>query len=580
MVTKLSKVDVVTVGVGWMGGIVAAELTKAGYNVVGLERGPGKTKEDYLHTHDEVKYNLHGKLENNLSKDTLTVRNTLDQEARPIRYKSSSRIGVGNGGGGSHWGAQTHRYYPYDFEIRSKTIEKYGEGKIPENMTIQDWGITYDQLEPYYAKFEKMAGISGEPDPNYPERSNPYPTPPLKKTEGMRMFHEAAKKRGYKPFTIPTGTVSEVYTNPDGEKLNACQYCAFCGYNGCEYGAKADPVVTVIPTAQKTGKFEIRNYARVIRVLHDGTKATGVVYVDDRTGEEFEQPADLVALTSYIFNNVRLLLLSKIGKPYDPKTGEGVIGKNFTDHHSISGVFGYFKNKKFNNYVATGALGECITDFTGDLFDHTNLNFIHGSQIEMRHTGNTPIGTNIAPFGTPMWGKEFKKQTLFYHNRYLMMFCQKATMPYKDHYLDLDPLFKDDLGDPLLRITWDYSENDRGIHEFINDKSEELMKDLGADHVDKLPMPEHYTGSLAFQHNAGGAIMGADPKTSAVNNYLQMWDMENLFVCGSSAFPHFGVTNPTTTASALTYRATEGMIEYLKKGGGLLVQADKQQQYI
>ncbi|WP_164669383.1 GMC family oxidoreductase [Virgibacillus doumboii] len=571
MATKLEKVDVVTVGVGWMGGIVAAELTKAGYSVVGLDKGKEKNLKDYKLTHDELRYPVRGEGYQKLTKESYTVRNTLDQKAAPIRDKATAVIGEGIGGGGSHWGAQTHRYYPYDFEIRSKTIEKYGKGKIPKDMSIQDWGITYDELEPYFDKFEKMAGISGEPDPNYPERSNPYPNPPLKKNEQMRLFEETAKKMDYKPFVIPTGTVSQQYTNPDGQTINACQYCGFCGSNYCEYGAKADPVITVIPTAQKTGNFKLRTHTKVTRVLHNGTKATGVMYQDTRTGEEFEQPADLVVLTSYVFNNVRLLLLSEIGEPYDPKTGKGVIGKNFTDHHGVTSSFGLFDDKKFNNYVSTGAYGMAVTDYTGDLFDHSNVNFLHGGQIEARITGNAPIANNITPAGTPQWGKEFKKQTLFYHNRFLMIFSQKATLPYKDHYLDLDPKYKDENGDPLTRITWDYSENDRAIHKFIQEKQKEILTEMGATHLLAPPLAEHYSGHLSFQHNGGGAIMGDDPETSAVNNYLQMWDMDNLFVCGASAFPHFSCTNPTTTASALTYRATEGMIQYLKEGAGSLV---------
>ncbi|MFC2948065.1 GMC family oxidoreductase [Virgibacillus sediminis] len=571
MAKKLPKVDVVTVGVGWMGGIVAAELTKAGYSVVGLEKGPSKTREDYLMSHDELRYQKRGEIEKKLNDETYTLRHHSEEEASPLRNKSMIRNGEGTGGGGSHWGAQTHRYYPYDFEIKSKTIERYGENKIPDNMTIQDWGITYNELEPYFDKFEKTLGVSGEPDPNYPERSNPYPTPPLKKTESMRMFHKVTADLGYKPFVTPSGTLSESYTNPDGETINACQYCGFCVYNVCEYGAKADPIVTVIPTAQNTGNFELRNNARVVRVLYDGSKATGVLYVDTRTGEEFEQPADIVALTSFVFNNVRLLLLSEIGKPYNPDTGEGVIGRNFTDHHTSGAAIGFFDNKKFNNYANTGCLGETITDFTGDLFDHSDLDFIHGGQIEMRVPFTGPIDSNMVPAGTPTWGKEFKEKSLYYHNRHLMISSQRAVMPSKDNYLDLDPNYKDDLGDPLIRMTYDYIDNERNIHEFTVKKCAEIMEKLGADHITTTPMPEHFHGNITFQHNGGGAIMGDDPKTSAVNNYLQMWEAHNLFVCGSSAFPHFGVSNPTTTAGALTYRAAEGMIKYLKEGTGSLV---------
>lgn len=176
----------------------------------------------------------------------------------------------------------------------------------------------------------------------------------------------------------------------------------------------------------------------------------------------------------------------------------------------------------------------------------------------------------VTPPGTPQWGREFKEKSLHYHNRFFMVMSQKATLPYKEHYLDLDPTYKDENGEPLIRMTWDYSDNDRAIHEFVQEKHNEILNEMGASHILAAPFAEHFAGRLSFQHNAGGAIMGHYPETSAVNNYLQMWDMDNLFVCGASAFPHFGVTNPTTTASALTYRATDGMTEYLKNGGQLV----------
>lgn len=572
MVTVLPKVDIVTTGMGWTGGIVAAELTKAGFNVVGIERGEERFVEDYLMGHDELKYNIRKELMQKLNKDTLTFRNTSDQVAKPVRDEGALVVGTGTGGGGAHWGAQTYRYFPYDFEIRSKTIERYGESKIPENMLIQDWGITFDEIEPYYTKFEQMAGVSGEEDPLAGPRSAPFPTPPLKMAPAMKMFHEAAERLGYHPYRVPTGNVSEQYTNPDGETLNACQYCAFCGGYGCEYGAKSDPIVTVIPTAKKTGKFELRPHSLVTRILKEGNKVTGVRYRDVRTGEEFDQPADVVALTSYIFNNVRLLLLSEIGEPFDPSTGKGIIGRNYTDHHTILGATGYFEEKKFNNFIGTGAWGSAYNDFNADNFDHSNVDFIHGGQIEMHLMGNEPISNNPVPPGTPSWGKEFKEKSLHYYNRTLTVVSQRAFLPYKENYLSLDPTYKDDYGDPLLRVTFDYHEMDFKRQEFLSEKCVELLEEMGADIVVPHPMAEHFSGRFTFQHDAGGAIMGSNPSESAVNNYLQMWDYENLFVCGASAFPHFGPMNPTPTMGALTYRATEGMIQFLKKGGGALVQ--------
>ncbi len=150
-----------------------------------------------------------------------------------------------------HWNGHNFRWLPYDFEIYSKTVERYGKDKIPEDMTIQDWGVTYDEMEKYYDKYEKMAGISGEEDPLGPERSNPYPNPPMKDSPSTKLFKKAAKELGYHPYQIPSANVTEQYTNPDGETINACMYCAFCETYGCDFGAKSDPIITVLATARK-----------------------------------------------------------------------------------------------------------------------------------------------------------------------------------------------------------------------------------------------------------------------------------------------------------------------------------------
>ncbi|MFD1361322.1 GMC family oxidoreductase [Lentibacillus salinarum] len=578
MVKKMDKVDVVTVGVGWTGGIIAAELTKAGYKVVGLEKGHDRTINDYLYDRNELKYSSRGEMMQDLNNNTITYRNNLDQKAKPVRNKDSLVLGTSVGGGGSHWAAQTHRYFGYDFEIRNKMIEKYGEDKIPKGMILKDWGITYDELEPYYDRMEKTMGVSGEEDPLAEERSDSYPTSPNKLPPSMKLFRESAENLGYHPFVRPTGIASEQYENPDGQTIEACQYCAFCSNFGCDWGAKADPIITVIPTAQETGNFELRTHSEVKRVLYEGDKATGVLYADTRTGQEYEQPADVVVLTSFVFNNVRLLLLSEIGEPYNPKNGKGIIGKHFTDHHFEPITRGFFDDKKFNNYIGSGGLGVCFTDYGADHFDHSDVNFLHGGQIEIQIGGNGPISNNPVPEGTPTWGEEFKKQSLKYYNRYLDVSFKMATLPYEDHYMDLDPTYKDDAGDPLIRCTYDFTDDYHARSEFLQNKCYEVLEEMGADIIEKHKLPDHFDGSFLFQHNGGGAVMGDSPENSAVNNYSQMWEMDNLFVCGASAFPHFGITNPTLTVGALTYRASEGIIDYLDNEGGLLVSSNKEKQ--
>ncbi|GAB4075133.1 hypothetical protein GCM10028778_26360 [Barrientosiimonas marina] len=156
MAEKLDKVDAVVVGSGWAGGISAAELTKAGYSVVCLERGKDQDTADFAGSKDELRYTRRHELAQDLSKQTMTFRNTLDETANPIRvYYGYPIYGEGTGGTSVHWSGWSYRWLPFDFEIRSKVIEKYGEDRIPDDMTIQDWGVTYDDMEPYYDKWKK-----------------------------------------------------------------------------------------------------------------------------------------------------------------------------------------------------------------------------------------------------------------------------------------------------------------------------------------------------------------------------------------------------------------------------------------
>ena len=218
MVKKLDKVDAVIVGSGWAGGIVAAELTKAGHKVVILERGIDKKHEDFIGTKDELRYSQRYDLMQNLHKETITSRSDLSETALPVRNNVNARLGENTGGAGVHWNGWSFRWLPYDFEIYSKTVERYGKEKIPKHSTMQDWGITYDEMEPYFDKFEKTAGISGEENPLGPPRSDKYPNPPLKTTPAINLFTKATTELGYHPYRMPCATVSQTYENPDGEK--------------------------------------------------------------------------------------------------------------------------------------------------------------------------------------------------------------------------------------------------------------------------------------------------------------------------------------------------------------------------
>jgi gluconate 2-dehydrogenase alpha chain len=570
LVKTLDKVDVVTVGVGWLGGIIGAECAKAGMKVVGIERGKERSTADYLMVHDEYRYAIRYELMQDLSKETITFRNNRKMRALPMRQMGSFLLGEGLGGAGTHWNGHTWRFLPYDFEIKTQTEKKYGKDKLSADYLLQDWGITYDELEPYFDTFEKTAGISGEnKNPFAGKRTNDFPTPPMKKTPILRKFEKATSNLGYTPFMLPSANLSETYENPDGQTIAACQYCGFCERFGCEYGAKTSAEITVIPTALKTGNYQVRFHGNVVEVLKEGGKATGVRYIDTQSGEEFIQPADVVVLTSYVMNNAKLLMVSGIGEMYDPDTGRGTLGKNYA-YQILPGATGFFE-EQMNVFMGAGSLGMTIDDLNGDNYDHSELDFIHGASISITQTGVRPIQTNPVPPDTPAWGAEFKKASIYNYSRTLNIGGQGASIPHKENFLSLDPDYKDVYGVPLLQLTYNFTEQDRNLHKYLTEKSKTIMEEMGAKTtVPGNPLSDYDIVPYQTTHNTGGTIMGASPDDSVVNNYLQHWDVDNLFVVGAGNFPHNGGYNPTGTVGALAYRAAEGIIKYSKNGGSLV----------
>lgn len=569
MAKELKKVNVVTVGVGFTGGVAAAECAKAGLSVVGLERGPKRSVEDFQEIHDEWRYGINYGLMQDLSKETVTFRNTEQMKALPMRRLGSFCLGEGLGGSGTHWNGLCFRFTPYDFQIKTMTEQRYGKNKLGKDYLLQDWALTYDELEPYFDRFEKAIGVSGEGGHFDGKRSSGYPLPPLKKTSMLRMFEKAAQEGGYHPYILPAGIASDAYTSPDGAKLNACMYCGFCERFACEYDAKAMPTNTFLPVAEKTGKFEIRCNANVVEVLKKGNKVTGVRYINTLTREEFIQPADVVVLSSYVMNNAKLLMLAKIGQQYDPATGKGTLGRNYC-YQITPGATAFFKDQ-MNVFAGAGALGMGIDDFNSDNFDHSNLDFIHGGLISTLQTGKRPIDSNAVPPGTPSWGADFKKASVYNYTRSLGVSAQGASIPHRQNYLSLDNAYKDAYGLPLLRITYNFTEQDRALFRFISQKIEGIVKAMNPVAVSAKPDGKDYN-IVPYQttHNTGGTVAGKDPKTSVVNSYLQHWNCENLFVVGAGNFAHNGGCNPTGTVGALAYRCAEGILKYSKKSGSLV----------
>src|SRR3984957_10390311 len=427
MVTKLKEVDVVTVGLGWTAAIMARELTKAGLNVVALEKGQDRIPgQDFTipAVRDELRWSQRLELMWDNSIDTLTFRNFPNEQALPIRRIGAFLPGEGVGGSGIHWGALHWRFLPSDFRIRSALTERYGAKALPDGMTIQDWPVSYDELEPFYDQFDRICGVSGKAGNlrgnkvaggNVFEgpRADEYPNTPIKSSNAGLMFGEAAKSLGYHPFPAPVAIASNAYTNPENVALGACEYCGFCNRIACETNAKASANSTILPALRLDPKFEIRTRTFVTKLNYDkaAKRVVSVTYVDMRNGEEYEQPAGIVILSSFVFGNVQHLLLSGIGEPYDRASGKGVVGKNYA-YQFEAGASAFFEDKELTPYWGNAGMGVAIDDFNGETFDHGGLGFFGGGYMNCGRGGGPPIPGARGPHGTPEWGSEWERATV------------------------------------------------------------------------------------------------------------------------------------------------------------------------
>ncbi|ARO15969.1 hypothetical protein BVG79_p1000167 (plasmid) [Ketogulonicigenium robustum] len=323
--------------------------------------------------------------------------------------------------------------------------------------------------------------------------------------------------------------------------------------------------------------FDYRTNAEVIRVdMHpDGKSARGVTYINEN-GEEVFQPAGIVLLCAYQFYNVRLMLLSGIGKPYDFATGEGAVGRNYS-FLSNGGLTLYYKDKQFNPFATAGATGVMFNDVSPrpGFTDGVKHGFIGGAKIHSSQATGNPIGTSLPP-GTPGWGAGWKKGMADWYGRSMKISITTTCMSYRSNFMDLDPTYKDRYGNPLLRVTFDWKENEKKLQQYLRDICLSLKDDLQPDIFSESFMKEdaHYDlRPYVSTHTHGGAVMGETPEQTALNKYSQSWDAHNVFVVGGHAFPQNHQSNPTSMIGGMAYLAAKGIVEQYLSNPGQLVQA-------
>mgnify|MGYP001171141291 FL=1 len=559
MPKKLPKTDVVIVGMGAAGGVAALPLTNAGLKVIGIEAGGWLSPRDFAP--DELRNGTRNWPQSvqKAASEAPTVRANSNQKAVQGGHPMMNAVG----GTTMHYWAQSWRLNPWDFKVVSATRDRYGADRIPTGSTVEDWPFGYDELEPFYEKVEFAVGISGQAgnvrgkinvagNVFEGERQSEYPMRPLRTSPFTELMTNAAQRLDWSPFQGPAAITSELY---DGRP--PCQYHGFCNKGGCHVQAKSSTAFTTIPKAIDTGNLDVVTYARVTNIVTDNDgKVTGVDYL--RGSEEFFQPADVVLMASYAYENVRLLQLSKSRSfPDGLSNNNGQVGKHYLSHHQGSPVIALFP-EDLHNWYGLPAQGVAIDDWADDNFDHSDLDFIGGANL-WAHTDRKPIGAaKMSTFGRASnWGSDWKKFIMDNADKTNTAYIQKTTLPYEGNYLDLDPQLKDPLGFPVTRITASYRENETRIAEFSQNMMEKWYREAGATEIIRTGLGGAMSAST---HAYGGTRMGNNSETNVVDRWGFSHEVPNLGVLGASVMGTSGARNPTLTVQALSWRTSEHLV--------------------
>jgi choline dehydrogenase-like flavoprotein len=525
-------VDFAIVGSGAAGGVLARELSLAGFSVVLFEQGPRLSPADF--EHDEFKYWFLGGITNDPAKSPQSFRSDSGSRAERVSIKPALWYARTVGGSSVHYTANYWRFHEIDFNERSVL------GAIAE-------------LEPYYTKVDWEIGVSGlaGASPFDPPRSKPYPKPPLPVKSSGVLFERGARKLGLHPFPAPMVINSQPFRGRP-----ACIHCGFCHGFACEVTAKASTLTTMIPEAEATGRCEVRSESYVVRIhTNQQGRATGVTYFDRHKRELF-QKARAVVLSANGAESPRLLLMSGSARqPQGLANSSGLVGKYlmFNLGSRTQGVFEH----ELNEYKSVQ-----VTRIAHDFYrSDPSRGYYGGGGLDAR-IGPQPVvwAQRLADYG-PAWGSAYK-QRLAAFPRTMLIAGHGTSLPVATNSVSLDPELKDAWGMPAIRATYKDHPDDLANARFLQDRAAEILDAAGAMSVEKAPVTEQNFS----MHLLGTCRMGNDPATSVVDKYHRSHDIANLFVCDGSSLVTSGRGQPTMTIQALAFRAAHHIGEFARRG--------------
>lgn len=546
-----SHINAIVVGAGAGGGVVAKELAVSGISVVLFERGGWPKFDENMS--DELISQRTQVLDSRFGPDHLkNPRVFIDEDGSreivtPIRGSSKYNHNAACVGSGTvSYGAMAWRFHEEDFKMKST----YGE---VEGSTLDDWPISYNDLEPYYEKAEWEIGVAGDDSQNpfAPPRKKHQPMPPFENSQEGKILAAACKRLGYHPFPIPMLRNSIPYNNrPACIRNRAC-----VGYQ-CPVDGKNGTHNTVIPTAIATGNCEVRTHCVVAEILTDSRgRAKGVRYFDENNKEQI-QTADFVVVSGSATETARLLLNSK-SKLFPNGIGNNNdwVGRNLQGH-VYNMAFGLF-DFDIKDQKGPGAT------FSINDFSHHNDGIIGGGMLTNEFTLLPYSFSGVRPPWLRRWGKEDKEFQIKNFRRLSGMRGPLQEMPVFNSRVRIDNIVKDYWGIPVLAVSGRPHSLDYEHSEWHTKIAEKILLEAGAYKTWRYNTAKKNRPS-GGQHQAGTARMGNDPKTSVVNRYGQVHEVDNLFISDGSVFVTNAGFNPVLTIMAVSYWISDHIVNSWK----------------
>lgn len=486
------------------------------------------------------------------------------------------------GGRTNHWGRIALRNGPYDFKPHTRD----GLGF--------DWPISYEDVAPYYDKVEMLIGVHGANDglENTPDSSPGVLLTPPKPRIGELLLQQRAKRLGIPVIASHRAVLTERLdhekipkklhpNNPKAQRIlaqdmqarAACFWATPCG-RGCSIRANYQSTTVHLPPALATGNLDILTDAMAREITHDDAgKATGVVFIDRKTGAENRVKGRIIVVAASACESVRLLLNSKSTRfPNGLANSSGLLGKYIMDTVGANGggQVPLLESLPPLNEDGTSGMHVYVPWWLYQEQHAEKLGFARGYHIELGAGRQMPGATTFAGLEGltgGSYGQAFKEDARRYYGSFVGMAGRGEMIPNENSFCEIDPSLKDKWGIPALRFHWKWSDHEIGQVAHMRKTFDDIIREMGGKVRTSQQDPRDFIkkgGEII--HEVGGAIMGGDPARSVTNQWGQTWDVKNVFLTDGAPFCSNADKNPTLTIMALAWRAADHMLDEMRKG--------------